>query len=300
MSQPGRNPLYDYLLVQRALDRELARQLVDAANEASKMVLAMAGDPAVGRATRRAQLQILKKELHRQAEELWPGIGSSIAGGMRSSAASATAGTNYLNGLLLKSVGGRIKALEDAMQEQAKHTAESLISRGANGIPLAESVYGAQNLANKSVDKVVNQHLLLGSSAKEMASAVKHLIDPAVKGGVSYSAMRLGRSEINNAFHTTQQRSRQDEPWTTGFLWNLSGSHPRPDECNEYADEDHDNLGSGVFKKQNVPAKPHPNCLCFLTPVQVSDEEFIQQFVNGDYASYIDKQVYSSGIGTVC
>lgn len=300
MPAPGRNPLNDYLLIQRQFDRALAKQLAAAANEASKAILAMAGNPSVGIATRRAQMQILKKELYQQAEELWPGIGSTIQGGMYSAAAGAAAGTNYLNGVLMRGVGGRIPALEAAMQEQAKHTAELLMARGANNIPLAESVYGAQNLANKSVDKVLANGLLLGLSAAEIASNVSGLIRPDVKGGVSYAAKRLGRTEINNAFHTVQQTSRQDEPWTTGFLWNLSGSHPKPDECNEYADNDHSNMGQGVFKKMEVPGKPHPNCLCYLTPVQVSEDEFIQGVVSGKYSSYTDKTIYNSGIGTVC
>lgn len=301
MAAPGLSPLRDYLLIQQQFDRALAKQLVAAANEASKAILAMAGDPAVGIATRRAQMQILKKELYRQAEELWPGIGKTVEGGMHSAAAGAAAGTNYLNGVLLNSVGGRIPALEQAMLEQAKHTTDLLIARGANGIPLAESVYGAQNLANKSVDKVLANGLLLGLSAAEIAKSVSHLIRPDVKGGISYSAMRLGRTEINNAFHTVQQTSRQEEPWTTGFKWNLSGSHPKPDECNEYADEVHVKGGDkGVYAKGDVPGKPHPNCLCFLTPEQVGDDEFIDAFLQGKYSGYIDKNIYGSGIGTVC
>lgn len=301
MAAPGTSPLKDYLTVQQQYDRVLAQQLVDAANEAHNAILHMAGDPSVGIATRRAQMQVLKKELYKQAEDLWPGIGSSIEGGMHSAAASAAAGTNYLNRLVLNEFGAAVPALEAAIQEQAKHTVDLLIARGTNGIPLAESVYGAKNLANKSVDKVLANGLLLGKSAKEIADSVKHLIDPNVKGGVSYAAMRLGRTEINNAFHTVQQTSRQEEPWTTAFKWNLSGSHPKPDECNEYAETTHfKGGGQGEFLKMEVPAKPHPNCLCYLTPVQVSDEEFLDSLVKGKYSGYMDKTIYNSGIGTVC
>jgi hypothetical protein len=79
--------------------------------------------------------------------------------------------------------------------------------------------------------------------------------------------MRLARTELNNAFHLSQIYSFYDRPYILGVKWNLSESHPRPDECNEYAQGDHVGMGSGVFRVQDTPAKPHPNCFCYLTPV---------------------------------
>ena len=49
----------------------------------------------------------------------------------------------------------------------------------------------------------------------------------------------------------------------------LSGSHPRPDQCNVYASWMV--RGSSAYE---VRASPNPNCLCFLTYVTPSVEEF--------------------------
>jgi hypothetical protein len=124
-------------------------------------------------------------------------------------------------------------------------------------------------------------------SAKEIAKQVFRFIDPETPGGASYAALRLGRTELNNAFHTNSIKQAQAMPWVEGVKWNLSGSHPRPDECNEYAEDTHYRGGDGgVFLPQDVPPKPHPNCLCFTTTETQSDEDFIASYRAGDYNDY--------------
>ena len=46
--------------------------------------------------------------------------------------------------------------------------------------------------------------------------------------------------------------------------WGLSSAHPRPDQCDEYAEEDH-GYGEGVYPLTELPPfPPHPRCLCTL------------------------------------
>jgi hypothetical protein len=72
--------------------------------------------------------------------------------------------------------------------------------------------------------------------------------------------------------------------------WNLSGSHPEPDECNEYAEQSHmPNGEAGLWLPEEVPLKPHPNCLCYVTPENVSRDQFIADFESGKYDTYVDK-----------
>lgn len=94
--------------------------------------------------------------------------------------------------------------------------------------------------------------------------------------------MRLSRTEINNAFHEQQKRAG-DKPWVEGVKWNLSGSHPRPDTCNDYANQSN-GLGRGVFKTGDVPDKPHPQCLCYLTYETLSPEAFLDALGTGKIA----------------
>lgn len=174
---------------------------------------------------------------------------------------------------------------------QGKSAVDAYISRQENRIELSSRVYKNMDLFIGKVDKRINLALLKGASADELAKDISRFINPNVMGGVKYAAMRLARTELANAFHTTTIRQGREMPWVQGFQWNLSGSHGRPDVCNEYAQDDHDGLGAGIFKKANVPGKPHPQCLCYLTMAQVDEQRFIRNMKSGRYNQYMTQMI---------
>jgi hypothetical protein len=157
-------------------------------------------------------------------------------------------------------------------------------------------VYKTQALSTGLVHRKVQQGMILGKGAKEIAKDVSSLIKPDVAGGVSYAANRLARTELNNAFKTAQEQRYIDEPWTLGMRWNLSGSHPTPDECNDYAVADEHGLGKGIWPVGHRP-RSHPNCLCYLTVEQMDDDEWIDRFVDGEFNDYLDEKVYTHNRG---
>jgi len=201
---------------------------------------------------------------------------------------------------LFNALGGPIPQLEAALAEQARQTVNTYKARLANGISLSQQVYNTSLAANGALNNTINKGILLGKSWREIADDVQSFINPDVPGGVSYAAKRLARTELNNAFHTTQIDQRKGDPFVDGMRWELSGSHPKPDACNDYAESTHFRGGDpGVFRVEDVPRKPHPQCLCFLTSVPIDEEEFINGMVSGKYNSYIDDKVYTYDQG-VC
>ncbi|MDQ3124156.1 MAG: hypothetical protein M3Q74_00925, partial [Pseudomonadota bacterium] len=53
--------------------------------------------------------------------------------------------------------------------------------------------------------------------------------------------------------------------------WNLSSSHPRPDDCDSKARAD-SGFGPGVYRPSDFPAMPtHPRCRCFSTAMLPED-----------------------------
>ena len=102
--------------------------------------------------------------------------------------------------------------------------------------------------------------------------------------------MRLARSEINNAFHAVAVQQAQDKPWVHAMQWHLSRSHPKPDLCDEYAKENKFDLGAGIFRKADIPRKPHPHCFCYVTPVQLDEEDFLDQLTSGSFDRYLEEQ----------
>ena len=102
-------------------------------------------------------------------------------------------------------------------------------------------------------------------------------------GGVSYAAMRLGRTELNNAFHAQSIFDSQETPWVEQMRWHLSKRHEHDpgDECETYA-------AQATFRKEDVPEKPHPNCRCFVTPELPDYDQFEQSLLAGHYDPYLD------------
>lgn len=288
------NPLQRYAAVQSVVDRELAAILRDAANEGERILARLAGKKGLGAAMERRQVAEATRALRRLQAEMWGHVTQATAAGMARAGMQVAEAENLVNRLLFNPVfGGPIPELERAMQIRAQVAIKNYKARMDNGISLSEQVYKTNALSNGLVDREINRGLLLGRTANQIASSVRGLIHPDTPGGVSYAANRLARTEINNAFHRAQIDQRIDSPFTTGFKWHLSGSHPRPDACNDYADGVHFKDGEkGVFQPGGVPGKPHPNCLCFLTTEQISEEEFIEGFIQGKYNTYIDEQVY--------
>jgi hypothetical protein len=147
---------------------------------------------------------------------------------------------------------------------------------------LSKQVYRTAAFTTGSLDRKINSAIARGSSAKELAKLVRSDINPKVAGGVSYAAMRLGRSEINNAFHAMSIGNAQDDPWVDEMIWNLSKSHYEQGcRCEEYAD-------TKFFPKAQVPDKPHPQCLCFVTRKSMEWNDFAVQLQGGAFDDYFE------------
>ena len=268
----------------RATDREIAAILRDAAKEAEKLIANNVSDSVSAR-VRRAQYRIALSQLTQLSAEMWGEITPAIQRGINRAIEEGIRGIIDLDSILADSVADN--ALRNSVIRGSELAADTVRSRLINDIKLSPKVYRTRALSQGLVSKAVNRGLALGQSADEIARSVRHLISPNVRGGVSYAARRLARTEINNAFHTSTIRLAADDPWTAGFKWVKSDSHPRPDPCDDLADDDHDGLGPGIFKPKNVPGKPHPQCLCYLLVVHVPEDEFIDKLIAGDYDEYI-------------
>jgi hypothetical protein len=93
---------------------------------------------------------------------------------------------------------------------------------------------------------------------------------------VSYAANRLARTEINNAYHAASWDRYNKSVIVDEVEWLLSSSHPEDDICNDYATQ-------SPFKKNAVPAKPHPNCYCYIVPSLPTEEQFLERLFAGEY-----------------
>lgn len=89
---------------------------------------------------------------------------------------------------------------------------------------------------------------------------------PCGEKGVAYAALRLARTEISAALNQATALAYTRSPWVTAVRIRISGSHPKPDDCDAHAAGGPN--GGGVYAVGDQPLPPfHPHCLCFQEPV---------------------------------
>lgn len=222
----------------------------------------------------------------------WGEVDGITQQGVKDAAKAAALSERWMQDVLKDRLGQELLDWDRALGYSAENGILALLAKEKNRIPLSKRIYLARAWSNDQLQAIIRKGILLQRSANQIAKSVRGFINPNVPGGMSYAANRLARTEINNAFHTQQITSREDEPWTEAFHWNLSGSHRVPDHCNRYAEREHFRGGGiGNFRKGSVPPKPHPQCLCYLTTITIGEDEFIQGFFSGKYDRFIDKKI---------
>ena len=170
--------------------------------------------------------------------------------------------------------------------------------RHNDGFNLSNRIWRIQEYTQKGILDITTQGIMSGISAVELAKQLEGFLlkrGPAWttgikrsvtgRGTVAYNALRLARTEINQAYHWAQKEMAKENPLLIGQKWNLSNSHPTdwppsaaymgyPEICDYRANHDHHGLGEGVFPPGEAPPD-HPNGLCYLTDVWKPVEEIL-------------------------
>jgi hypothetical protein len=268
------NPLNRYAKYQQVIDGRLKMILIEAAVETARKIYALATKPGVGARTREAQLAMFLQYLKEEQEDLWSNhIQPLIQRSFPGAADAANSAADYIDNLLRHAVGERqADALLEGIKVQARIAQQfDLEARAKN---LSGKVWKNVNVNSGRIARTVQKHLVTGSvNARELANDVKAMIDPATPGGVSYAAMRLARTEINAAFHDRQKTIAEERPWVKAARWNLSKSHKGRDVCDLIAAGHSQRQSRGLYLPGDVPDKPHPHCLCYLTYDLISDRD---------------------------
>ncbi len=125
----------------------------------------------------------------------------------------------------------------------------------------------------------------LDAEGKRIPAQPKGAITRTPRGGSgSYPARRLARTEITRAFGQATMQAAALNPFVSGVKWNLSGSHPEPDECDSNAWRSSRGLPRGVYRSGDEPRYPnHPNELCYLSPYVAEDTDAIVAQLRRDF-----------------
>lgn len=282
-------------IVLQAADADVVKLLRELQSDVQKMLREVANRPkGIGRDIREAQLRLVQRNLHAELAKTWRRLGDITAARRSEAAARAAEYNSDVNTFRLVTGGlpggaELAQAIYNSEVDAAKSGLDRMIARtsGAAYVPLQERVYNSEVGIGSKVDRLVNSALARGLSAVEFAKEVRSFVNPLTPGGVRYAAMRLARTEINNAAHAMSVEAVRDTPWVDSMEWRLSGSHGRPDICDRLAKGGPE--GDGRYPKRSVPSKPHPQCLCFVIPVTDDDDEFERKLLSGQYNQYLER-----------
>jgi hypothetical protein len=281
------DPLRQYLNVQHRFDASLRGVLERAALDIRVRINRLG--TGIGADVRRAQLQSALFEIRNTQQSMWTqGVLPNVVRGQKAAALAAQETAETMDRVLYTALPHDVA---QTVRDGLKATARAGIETEHARVPrqLSARVYRDFALTSGEVEQTIRSGIVAGLSARELASSVYQFISPTSPGGASYSAMRLARTEINNSFHE-QQIKGASRPGVIAVVWNLSGSHKTPDQCNTYASQNADRLGRGLYKPESVPGKPHPQCLCFLTYQMMDDKEFAVALNRGDFDKELDKR----------
>lgn len=251
--------LAKYLLVEDKATSAIRGILFDASQDAFKQISALEGKDGIGAATRISQLGSFMRIVRDIDASVFKDIGPVLRDGQQDSAEAAVDAFEEHERSVAKRLFPAVRDRDDWYASQrnsaalgVNHAIQQYL--GASE-PLSRRVYKSRSLSNGYIERVVRSQLAVGASARDIAKRVREHINPSTPGGVSYAAMRLGRTELNNAFHATTISLMADRPWIDNAVWNLSKRHDFETgcKCEEYAK-------LRTFPVGRVPRKPHPQC----------------------------------------
>ena len=274
-------------------DREVLAMLRDAYRNVSEQLneLVARDSPLISAGVRRAQLEQTRSRLLANQAQVFERLGDIVAArraraASRSQRLSAAADAALLS---LVGKGPQAQYLYDSALQTSQRAIDAALARmRLSALPLSERIYRTGVWMGGRLGKLINETLASGLNARDFAKRARDWFNPNTPGGVRYAAMRLARTEINNSFHAMSAQKYAETPWIPKVDWNLSGSHPKKDLCNELAEE-------SPYDSEEVPARPHPQCMCNITPKSVDEDEFVENFLKGDYDEYLDKELQSKG-----
>jgi hypothetical protein len=278
----------------RATDREVLAMLRDTRKrvDAELAALIALNRSNISDGVKRARLEQSRIVLMREQAATFERLGEITEARRLRAAVRAQRLSAAADAALLKLVGRSADAqtLYDAALQSSQRAVDVALQRMRfSAVPLSQRIYNTGVWMNGRLQKLINETLGTNINAREFARRARDWFNPNTPGGVRYAAMRLARTEINNAFHSMTVEKAAGKPWVEEMEWNLSKSHPAPDICNKVAE-------LSPYKADKVPARPHPQCMCYVTEKEVDEDEWIDRFVAGEFDDYLDDELEKAGV----
>ena len=253
----------------------------------------------------------ISKEVDKLVSSLARGIESAIVAGTTAEWAHGTEDANGILDYVLKRAGIKDKeGLKDSVIGQYLNNHSDALKafqkRQIGGITLSQKVW---NLANQTkIETELARSIADGTSARALAESMQEYLQEPSKlfrrvrdefgvlrlsrnaraynpgEGVyrsSYkNALRLARTEINMAYRTAEQTSYADKEYVVGIEIKRSNNPYDCPLCEALA---------GKYPKDFKWSGWHPNCRCYMVPITVTNDEFIDMLGDEEFSPELSK-----------
>ena len=147
-----------------------------------------------------------------------------------------------------------------------------------DGLKLSDRIWILNRRTKREMERIILEELASGrpASSKILEGRLNKLLNPnraaittKLHGRtVQFDAARLLRTECTTAFREADRMASMNNPGLIGIEWNTSG-----DACSICEDL------AGVYKPEDLPTTPHPQCQCYTTDKAMSSQNFVNNWI---------------------
>lgn len=284
----------DYLKIKLRHEPALHKIYLDAADQVARELRNL--KPTTGLLTRN-HLEALERTLRREADNIYQQSSALIKTGLTQ---VVEVGAKPVDNFLISSLKRAeipldFLRLQRGFADVNTSAVEAFWLRTRKGLTVSDRIWDQSESARKAMRDVIQTGIASGRDVVQVARDLEGYVRNGtlaeeypnmmermgrrVPKNLSYEALRLARTEYGMAFNESVYSRGAINPAYLGSQYMLSDSHPEPDICDDLASADLYGLGPGVYKKGEEPAFPHPQCLCYVIPVVLDREEFVDDLI---------------------
>ena len=224
-------------------------------------------------------------EVKRLVEELKRDFVGQMSGVIYSGTSDEWKQSNIIQDLLAKKVLKHYDAELGGEKQRVYYQTNSdalkaFQRRTEYGMNLSSKVWNQSDNYVQELEYAISSAIEKGMSAVTLSKRISQYLNdfPSLKADYTerygsavdcadceYRSIRLARSEINMAYRTAEQTRWKQFDFILGYEVKLSGSHPKPDICDDLA---------GKYPKDFKFTGWHPNCLCYCVPIIMSEDDY--------------------------
>ena len=147
-----------------------------------------------------------------------------------------------------------------------------------DGLRLSDRIWILNRRTKREMERIILEEIASGrpASSKVLEARLNKLLNPDRRAittklhgrTVQFDAARLLRTERTTAFREADRMASMNNPGLIGIEWHTSG-----DACSICEDL------VGVYKPEDLPTTPHPQCQCYTTDKAISSQQFTTNWI---------------------